>query len=1176
MGNINVENIEKPANLQYNLDITDGMIKKDFLLALLPSNSIPASIQLPDVITLKGKLKGDMNNIDPDFVAGGSDGIIAVKGFVHNFKNINAAAYDIQLKTDNLEAGKLLKQDSLLGNITLIASAKGNGMNYKTMQSLIHLHVDNAEIKQYTYHNLDINADFEKGVIKLEGSIADPAVQLQYKISTDVSGAYPSMLDASLELDTLQLKKLNLYGNTLNASFHASLKSKTLDPKNIDLYALIDSIHIDLKNKKYQLDSVMTSIVSDNGQHIASFRSPIADIDANGIFSYDKITTSITQFINKYYPVTNSESTENVPAQKIAFHGTIKDHPLITGLVNGLKYDNINFNGSYSSDGGDSALNMNIAIPSFSYPNYHVGNGKINVTSFNDHIGYGVSFSSFRFNNNIFYSTDIKGNIEKDSITVYALTKDDRNKNRFGIGASIGVKDKQYSVSLNDKLLINYQSWNVSNDNQIDYSEKGIIIKDFVLENKKAVISLKSQQNSWNSPIGISIQNFDIKDIASILNTDTLLASGMVNTQLEVSGLEKKLPSFTGNVAINDFSFMQQPVGNIDFSAQTKDENSVSAGLKLSGNGNAVNVNGTYFLNDDQNQFNANINIDTLKMATVQAFTAGNMSRASGSVHGNATINGSFTQPKWNGEIDFDSSKFTVAKTGATYSITHQKIDLGYPDISFDSLEIKDSSGNILTIDGNITAQSLTTYGLDIDIDTKNFIVVNTPAAIDNQVYGFATADIDLSIEGTTTSPDIEGDIALNKKSDVTIILPEQNVDRDAAKSVVRFIDRDTFALPEKILFSPEGDSASNAAQFLNYNLTVKISRQSTLTIDVDPASGDQLKVQGEAELNAGVDPGGNLVLAGNYSLDTGYYILNYQFLQRKFNLAKGSTIAFSGSPMDADIDITAVYIANTSPADLLDNEVGTVDSKTAATFNQKIPFRVLLYLKGKMSKPDISFDIQLPDENSNVAISNELRSTIENKLVQMRSDVAVTNKEVFALLLLGRFVGEQSSDFFKSSGSGTSADEMARESVSQFLSTALNQIASDLFKGVDVDLNLNSYQNYSTGTAQQRTDLNVAVSKNFINDRLTITAGKNFDVEGQDADAETVQQNSGVLPDLTVAYKLTKDGKYLMKAYKKDQFEVLVDGYVIETGVGFMLTMDYDEFKELFGKKDKTAKPSK
>jgi hypothetical protein len=118
------------------------------------------------------------------------------------------------------------------------------------------------------------------------------------------------------------------------------------------------------------------------------------------------------------------------------------------------------------------------------------------------------------------------------------------------------------------------------------------------------------------------------------------------------------------------------------------------------------------------------------------------------------------------------------------------------------------------------------------------------------------------------------------------------------------------------------------------------------------------------------------------------------------------------------------------------------------------------------------------------------------------------------------------------------------------------------------VDLNINSYKDYSSGDPQQKTDLTVAVTKSFLDDRLSISVGKNFGIEGTEATAKAQQKSNSYLPDVTLNYKLTKDGKYMLRAYRKDEYEVILDGYVVETGVAFILTLDYDKFKELFMKK--------
>lgn len=1173
IGKIDLQNIDNPKNLTYNVAISEGHVEKGFITKFIPKNTIPSTIQLPQNITFKGFVKGDMNNVEPDLILGGSYGTITAKGYVYNFKNKEAAKYDILFTTQNFEIGKLLLQDSLLGNTTLSVSAQGRGFNYKTMQSNITIKVSDAAIKNYNYKNIDIVAELNGGKIISTGSINDSNLMMRYDAVANLSGKYPTALEATIILDTIQLQKLHLIKDSVNGSFKTYIKADDLNPENLNALVIIDSTRLLVNNKPYLLDSITAKATATNGNNEMVFTSPIADLFAEGKFDYDKISLSVLQFIDKYYDVTSSPS-KNLPAQQISVTGEVKKHPLISGLIPSLIYEDISFNGSYTSQGGDSALNLHALIPKFSYQTYAVSKGKIDITSVNNEINYGAVFDTLRINKNKFYASEIKGNLINDSLNITALTKDENKKDQFGIGAAITASNKNYTLSLKDNLLLNYQKWDISPDNKISYSPKGIIVHNFSLQNDQSKIFATTVNNVANSPIDITIENFNIKDIATIANQDTLLVSGIVNGKINVSDFEKKLPAFTGNLTIDELQYQQQAIGNVKFSASNKTENTIAATLGLTGNGNDITAKGNYYLNNEKNQFDADVMIRALNMATLQAMTAGNLVRSSGSTDGDVKLSGTFKEPHWNGSVNFDSAKFTIAKTGAAYSIDKQKIVLRYPDINFSNFVVRDSVRNTMNINGKITAQSISEYDFSLALKSRNFTIVNTPKAIDSQIFGFAAITSNINIAGNMSRPDIEGNITLSNKSDVTIVLPEQNIDKNAARSVVRFIDRDTFELPEKIAFSPLVEQKSSFAQFLNYNLNITVNKNSALTIIVDPSSGDELKVQGDAQLNAGVDPGGNIILAGNYALQSGYYILNYQFLKRQFNLIEGSTIAFSGAPMDAQVDITAEYIANTAAGDLIENEVGQMDVSTATMFNQKIPFRVMMYLKGDIKKPVITFDIQLPDENSNVPISNAMRTTIENKLAQIRRDPGLTNKEVFSLLLMGRFVGEQSTDFFK--GNGGSIDDVARQSVSKFLSAALNQITADLFKGIDIDLNLNSYQDFSNGSAQKKTDLNVAVSKNFLNNRLTVTAGKNFGIEGKGDGAKTVQQNTSSLPDITLSYKLSRDGKYMLRAYKREQFEVTVDGYVVETGIAFILTIEYDKFKEIFQKKKKRLKRKK
>ena len=162
-----------------------------------------------------------------------------------------------------------------------------------------------------------------------------------------------------------------------------------------------------------------------------------------------------------------------------------------------------------------------------------------------------------------------------------------------------------------------------------------------------------------------------------------------------------------------------------------------------------------------------------------------------------------------------------------------------------------------------------------------------------------------------------------------------------------------------------------------------------------------------------------------------------------------------------------------------------------------------------------------------------------------------------------------QSNDFFASTGGNTSTGDQIKNSVSEFLAQAVQQIASDLIKGVDVNIDLKNTE--ATDVTGARSDLNVGLTKRLLDDRLSVSVGKSFNIDGDDGTAARSSNSSlDFLPDITTNYKLSKNGKYAIKLYRKNAYEAILDGYFIETGVTFSLNLDYNKLRELLHKNPK------
>jgi hypothetical protein len=402
----------------------------------------------------------------------------------------------------------------------------------------------------------------------------------------------------------------------------------------------------------------------------------------------------------------------------------------------------------------------------------------------------------------------------------------------------------------------------------------------------------------------------------------------------------------------------------------------------------------------------------------------------------------------------------------------------------------------------------------------------------------------------------VDGNLVINKGTKLTVVLPQREpgiVDREG---VVEFVDKDAITA-DTINLAPYDSLNQSELAGMDVSINVEVNKEAEFDLIIDQTTGDFLNMKGEALLNGGIDPSGKITLTGSYEIEEGAYELTFNFLHRKFNIEKGSKITWKGTPTDADVDLTATYIADTPPLDLVEDELTNESASIRNTYRQKLPFEVDLKMKGELMKPDITFDVLLP-ENKNYTVNKQIIETVNQRLDQLRKEPSELNKQVFALLLLNRFVSENP---FQSS-TGMTAESFARKSASKLLTEQLNQLASDLIQGVNLNFDVVSEDDYTTGQRQNKTDLNVGLSKQLLNERLTITVGSNFELEGTQ---NTNRQSTNLAGNLAADYKLSKDGRYMLRAYRKNDYQGILEGYIVETGVGFVITLDYNKFKDIF-----------
>ena len=1148
----------------YNLNLKDVSVSKELIVPFIPEQT-RHTLSLPNRLNVKGLVNGNMQNVNTNVTVNSAFGSADVKAALKGFQNPNTMNYDVAVNAKNLETGKWVQRDTMLGLLNGQIRVKGNkGFDAKSNNMSVLAAIQSFRFNQNVINNIKTDLQLKSGIVSGKASIDDALIQIMFNGQANMQTEYPSV-NAVVNVGEADLLALGMTKDSLIVSAFTRLKVENSSPQNLNALIQIDSSVITKGGQRIQLDSTRALAFVRNDSTFIDVVSPFVDTQLNSTVYYNQIAAFSQKVINQFMPPSMAPNPKSdIPNPKytegsVNANILIKPNAAYSAFVKDLKFDGpIEINGDITTAHVDSVVNVKFNVPMLTMGSLHVSPTRGTVLGRSDSLLVNIVTDTLQASNIFLYDARIDGSFSKNHINAHVLTHDIDKKDQHALTVfAVPNNEKGYDISLGKDLLLNRMKWLVDEKNQVKTSPEGFNVQNFAINNEQQQIKANSETASATSPILVNVSNFKLNTISSLMDQNALSVDGTLNADLRVSDLKNTIPTLDGQVKVDSIIFQNISIGNLDMKAQSQNGN-VNVDGKLFGNGNEVNMTGIYAAN----KIDATIKLNPLTMTTVESLSQKNLKNSTGTITGDIQITGEPTKPVWNGQLVFNNAQTTAAQFGTSIKIDNQKVRLEYPSVFFDKLAIQDGVNNTLTVDGSLSQSKTNDFTTDLVIQTKGFRALNNTAADNNLIYGTAIVDVDAQVSGDVYAPNLTGNIVVKNGTNVTFMRQPIAPSAKDREGVIEFINRDTIdnLLNTKTLQDYIAAQQSKKTSTLNFNLNLEVEKEAKFVVIVDPISGDELQVQGTARINAGVNPNGSMGLVGTYDLSQGSYEMSYQFIKRKFNLLAGSTITMSGDPMKADVDITAAYDVKTPAIDLIKNEIGGSTATGNDIYKRKTPFRVLLKVKGKVDKPIIGFDIILPDKAEGV--TSEMSTTINNKLDQLRADESSMNKQVFAILILNKFIGEQSTDFFASNGGSNSL--LSNESVSNFLNGAINQIANDLIKGVDVDVNL---KNVDDDPNAQRTDLNVALGKNFLDDRLNISVGKSFTVDGTNPTSNNNNTNTQFIPDVNTTYKLSKDGRFMLRAYRKNQYEALLDGYFIETGVSFNFTIDYDKLQEIIKK---------
>jgi hypothetical protein len=268
-----------------------------------------------------------------------------------------------------------------------------------------------------------------------------------------------------------------------------------------------------------------------------------------------------------------------------------------------------------------------------------------------------------------------------------------------------------------------------------------------------------------------------------------------------------------------------------------------------------------------------------------------------------------------------------------------------------------------------------------------------------------------------------------------------------------------------------------------------------------------------------------------------------------------GSSIMFAGDPMNAALDINAVYNVNASIKNLV--AADSSDKAAMALQNRSIPIDLNLLITNTLEKPDINFLISSTDNSFN-----------QNQIITSAIDMINSNKtevynQAFGLLLFNSFIpfitGGMGGDQ-QMQGISNSFTQFFTQQLSNFFTKGLEQIG---LKGASLDVLMKDIE------SKESRQLGFSYKQELFNSRLVFTVGGNVNFGNSPTNVSNINaaagNNSTFTSDFVLEYLITADGRIRLKTFAKTGEFDIINQDRVRTGGAIAFQKDFDSFKEFF-----------
>jgi hypothetical protein len=372
---------------------------------------------------------------------------------------------------------------------------------------------------------------------------------------------------------------------------------------------------------------------------------------------------------------------------------------------------------------------------------------------------------------------------------------------------------------------------------------------------------------------------------------------------------------------------------------------------------------------------------------------------------------------------------------------------------------------------------------------------------------------VDATLQGPVDELVMRGNMNVLGKTDFTYVLvnsPLMVTDRlDEMVTFVNFQDTAEVAGIEKQTVPLTG---------MDIAMTIHIDQAVQAHVHLTPDGSNYMEVEGGGDLAFQYTPQGEMKLNGRYSLISGELKYEIPIIPLKtFKIQNGSYLSWTGNVMNPEMNLKATERVRAS-----------VGSEGGAT--RMVSFDVGIALTDRLENLGLAFTLEAPEDAS-------VQEQLNTMSAEERSKLAVT------MLVTGMYMAE---------GNSTGGFNV-NNALNSFLQ---NQISNVVGQSMDVSLGMESTDREDGGKS---TDYNFQFARRFWNNRFRIVIG------GTVSTGNATQKDETFIDNVAIEYRLDNSGTRYVKLFHEKNYESVLEGEVVETGVGVVLRKKVSNLSELF-----------